>query len=174
MDFLDWFSEAGGEYVDYVGELFSEAGDGASEALSKLFSSEAPAPESLGGDGPVSLSTATDTLEQAPQITEETAVNAFKEAGSVENFAKWIEGLPSDAKKQFEKMLDNKLVMSGVAGGMKAALASRAQDKMLKAQNDQREDEQQFQTDTQARRGSVPTAIAKTRSRGLTEGYLKG
>lgn len=172
MDFFDWFVEAGGEYVDYVGDLFKDAGDGASDYLTNLFSSEAPAPESLGGDGPVSLSAEADTLSTPPDAAVAPPVDDG--VMTVDKFIKQITSMPDDQKKQFEAMLNNKMLMSGVANGMKAALGSRAQDKMLKAQNDQREDEQQFKTDEQKRRGSVPSAIAQVRSRGLTEGYLKG
>ncbi len=159
MDFLDWISDG----VNYLGEGF--------EAATNLFSDS---PEQLGGDGGVSLSTAGDTLPEPPQITEESAIEAFKQAGSVENFAKWIEELPAGAKQQFEKLLDNKLAMAGIAGGLKAALGTRAQDKMIAAQKGMQDDQQQFQTDTQKRRGSVPTAVASVKPRGLAEGYMRG
>ena len=156
MDFLDWISEG----ANYLGDGF--------EAVANIFSDT---PEQLGGETPVMETAATDTLA-APAVTEEAAVEAFKQAGSVENFAKWIEQLPSESKRQFEKLLDNKLAMAGIAGGMKAALGMRAADRMQKAQQGLQDDQQQFLTDTQQRRGSAPTAIASVKPRGLAEGYM--
>lgn len=164
MDFLDWISDG----VDYIGDLFTEAGEGATEALSKLFVVDTPdMPES-----PV--------MEPAPtpepsQITEEAAANAFKESGgNIEAFGKWIEGLGPEGKKQFEALINNKLMMGGLAGGASAMLKTRAQDKMLEAQKNQQDDQQQFRTEELERRGSAPKAVAKVRPRGLTEGYLRG
>lgn len=164
MDFLDWISDG----VDYVGDLFKDAGDGAFKALEGLFSTDMP-PESLGGDTPV-----TEYPQAEGKLTEEVAMDALNKAGSVENFAKWIEGLAPDAKKEFEKILSNRALMAGVAGGANAMLGMRAQDRQLQAQSKMQEDRQQFQTDTSVRRGAAPTKIASVRPKGLTEGYYRG
>lgn len=164
MDFLDWISDG----VDYVGDLFKEAGDGAIKALEGLFSAGAP-PEQLGGDTPV-----TEYPQPEGKLTEEVAMDAFKQAGSVENFAKWIEGLTPEAKKDFEKLLSNRALLAGVAGGANAMLGMRAQDRQLEAQSKLQEDRQQFETDRSARRGAAPTKIASVKPKGLTEGYMRG
>lgn len=163
MDFLDWISDG----VNYIDELFTEAGNGASEALLKIWGG---GPEELGGDGPVSLSNEADTLSPPPVETPPPTDSVM----TVDSIIKQLTTMDPDTKKQFEAFINNKVAMSGLASGAGAMLKTRAQDKMLEAQKSQQDDQQQFLTDERKRRGSAPTAVAQVRPRGLTEGYLRG
>lgn len=166
MDFLDWFSAG----VDYVGELFSAAGDGAGDYLTKLFTTDSPSPELLGGDTPVSE-------YPTPEVTNPATpeIPSSPESGNitVDSLIKQFSEMSPEMKKKVEAMWNNKELMGGIAGGANAWLKNNAANKMLKSQKGMQDDDQEFKTETQKRRGQVGP-IAQVRPRGLTEGYLKG
>lgn len=159
MDFLDWFTDG----IDYVGDLFKDAGDGASEALTKLF----------GGDVPdVPESEVPQNLEPLPKTDVPDLPSG--EGMTVDSLIKQLSSMPPDMKKQLESALNNRMLMQGLSTGFGAALKSRAQDKIIESQKQQQDDQQDFLTEERKRRGAAPSSVAQVRPRGLTEGYLKG
>lgn len=160
LDFGDWLADA----TDFVGAAFTSAAETVKDVVSE------------GTQEAVqdAVQTVPDVAEKAAEssITEEILAQKVQEAKTPEKLMDWIGSLTDVDKKQIESIINNKMLMAGIAGGAGAWLKDNAQNKQIEAQDRRDQAQRDWKTEEQKRRGQPANLNATITHKPLAGGLV--